>query len=233
MINLQLVETEVKALLAADNTGHGFEHVERVYRTAMKLAQAEAVDLDVVALAALLHDADDYKLFGAECAENLTNAKAIMHKAGVPADKQQAVCSVIANMGYSKALRGIRPVSAEGKVVSDADMLDAMGALGVMRTLAYALARCETAVFDRNVWPELNLSAEEYKKPNRKSDNFVNHFFEKLLRLKNMMMTAAGKKEAEKRHHFMVGFLRQFFEEQGCTDWVEFLQRYEGENKAA
>lgn len=217
-------------MLARDNTGHGFEHVERVYKTALRLAKPEHADEETVALAALLHDADDYKLFGQECADNLTNARAIMAHAEIAAEKQAQVCDIIRHMGYSKALKGIRPQTPEGKIVSDADMLDAIGALGTIRCLAYALARCDTPVFAPDIWPETGLSAEEYKMPNRRSDNFINHFFEKLLKLKNMMMTEAGRREAEKRHSFMLVFLRQFFEEQGCPEWIYYLEKYEANN---
>ncbi|MBQ7285428.1 MAG: HD domain-containing protein [Alphaproteobacteria bacterium] len=226
-MNFDLIKEKVISLLVQDNTGHGFEHVERVCKTALRLAMQENADVEIVALAALLHDVDDYKLFGAEYAENLTNARTIMREANVSAEKQAQICDIIANMGYNKALKGVRPQTLEGKVVSDADMLDAIGAMGTIRCLAYALARCDTPIFAPNIWPEINLSAEEYKKPNRSSDNFVNHFFEKLLKLKNMMMTEAGYAEAKKRHDFMLFFLRQFFEEQGCSEWIDYLEQYE------
>jgi uncharacterized protein len=77
-----------------------------------------------------------------------------------------------------------------------------------VRCLAYALDKCDRVIFDKDIFPEFDLSSEEYKKPNRKSDNFINHFFEKLLKLKGLMLTKAGKKEAEQRHNIMVAFLR-------------------------
>ena len=232
-MNMDLVVIKVRELLYNDRTGHGFDHVERVWKTAIKLCGENKADKDVVALAALLHDVDDYKLFGQEYADNLYNAVKIMKEAGVAPEKQKKVIEIIKNMGYSKALKGIRPSSSEGKIVSDADMLDAIGAIGIVRTLAYALARCETVVFDKNVWPELNLSAEEYKKAGRKSDNFVNHFFEKLLKIKEMMLTPEGFAEAEKRHKLMVDFLYGFFAEQGLDDWNAFLSDFEAKEKAA
>lgn len=232
-MNFESVCASVRALLDKDNTGHGFEHTERVFETALRLASAEGADAEVTGLAALLHDADDYKLFGAENAEKLTNARSIMAAAGVAPKRQEQVCAIIRNMGYNKALQGIRPQTLEGKIVSDADMLDAIGALGTIRCLTYALARCDTPIFAPEIWPQLDMSAEEYKKPNRRSDNFINHFFEKLLRLKNMMMTASGRREAEKRHEFMLFFLRRFFEEQGCPEWLEYLEQYEKNNSAA
>ncbi len=232
-MDIEAVRASVRVLLDKDNTGHGFEHAERVFKTALRLASAEGADAEITGLAALLHDVDDYKLFGAESADRLTNAVKIMNESGVASEKRDVVCKIIRSMGYNKALKGIRPQTLEGKIVSDADMLDAIGALGTIRCLTYALARCDTPIFAPEIWPQLNMSAEEYKKPNRTSDNFINHFFEKLLRLKNMMMTASGRKEAEKRHEFMVSFLRQFFEEQGCSEWLEYLENYEKNNCTA
>lgn len=221
---------DVKALMSADNTGHGFEHVERVHRVALDIAKKENANLEVVSLAALLHDADDYKLFGQEAADNLLNARMIMENRNVDKNVSKQVCDIIANMGYSNAIRGIRPQSLEGKIVSDADMLDAIGACGIIRCLTYAIARCETVVFDEHIFPELSMSSEEYKKTNRKSDNFINHFFEKLLKLKNMMFTLSGKQEAEKRHKIMVDFLSAFFREQNLDNWLKYLQNFEREN---
>ena len=132
-------------------------------------------------------------------------------------------------MGYSKSLQGIRPTTIEGMIVSDADMLDAIGANGLIRTLNYAFARCQkygTPVFDKNVWPELNLSAEEYKKRDRKSDNCINHFFEKTLRLGKMMMTESGKKQAQIRLKRMVDFLYGYFDENNVPEWTIYLQNY-------
>lgn len=99
-----------------------------------------------------------------------------MAAAKVTAERQEKVCDIIRNMGYNKSLQGIRPRCLEGRIVSDADMLDAIGAMGTIRCLAYALARCDTPIFDKDIWPEVNLTAQEYRMPNRKSDNFINHF---------------------------------------------------------
>lgn len=229
---LEKIKTDVRQLLAQDKSGHGYDHVERVYGIAMKLAESEKADRQITALAALLHDADDYKLFGEESAKNLTNARRIMAQNGVEESVAAAVCEIIRTMGYSKSLKGIRPQTLEGRIVSDADMLEATGAAGLVRCLAYALEKCHSGsnqIFDENIWPQLNLSAEEYKKPNRRSDNFINHFFEKMLKLRSMMFTEAGRREADIRHRFMVDFLREFFREHDCPAWIEFLERYEAE----
>ena len=232
---IENVLSEVRHLLNGDKSGHGADHVERVYALAVKLSENENVNKEVVALAALLHDVDDYKLFGEENAKNLTNAKKIMQQNEVDVQTSAQVCDIIANMGYSKCLQGIRPKTKEGMLVSDADMLEAMGAMGTVRCLAYALDKCHSGtdqIFDKTIWPQVNLSAAEYKKPNRKSDNFINHFFEKMLKLKDLMLTNAGKKEAQIRHQFMLDFLYEFFRENDCPEWIAYLQNYEMKKSA-
>ena len=226
---IEAVNNDVKALFQNNHDGHGFDHIDRVYQLAVRLAEKEGVDIRLAGLAALLHDVDDYKLFGDDSADNLFNARQILARHQVPEDETERVCDIIQNMGYSKALKGIRPQTVEGCVVSDADMLDAIGANGLVRCLAFALQRCTQCgapIFDGKVFPELNLTAEEYKKPNRLSDNFINHFFEKMLRLRGLMMTSSGKEEAVRRHEFMIVFLRQYFEENNADEWLKYLDAY-------
>lgn len=227
---IEQIKAEVKKLMCGNNNGHGFDHIERVYRLAVKFAELENADVEIVTLAALLHDVDDYKLVGAECAENLSNTCRILKDSRVDEVTAAKVCEIIQTMGYSKALKGVRPQTLEGKIVSDADMLDAIGAMGLIRNLSYALERShgsESSIFDKEIFPELNLSSEEYKKPNRKSDNCINHFFEKLLKLKSMIFTKSAQAEAQIRHDFMVKFLQQFFIEDNCPEWLAYLENYE------
>lgn len=226
-IMIEKIKNEVKLLMSADNDGHGFDHVERVYNMAIKLAEKEQADSKIVAMAALLHDVDDYKLFGEENAQNLTNAKKILSGCNLDDNRVDRVCHIIQNMGYSNSLKGIRPQTIEGKVVSDADMLDAIGANGIIRTLAYTLTVGNKRVFDSTAFPQKKLSVQEYKDKNRSDDNCINHFFDKLLKLKNMMLTQSGYKTAIIRHQIMVDFLYAFFEEQGCDNWVKYLEDYE------
>lgn len=222
------VAQKVKEFLPTDVSGHGFDHTERVWLLAKKLATRQAVNMAVVELAALLHDVDDYKIFGQESADNLTNAKRIMAECDVPTQMMEAVCSIISHMGYSNLLAGFRPTTIEGAIVSDADMLDAIGVNGIIRTLQYAFMRAQKygiPIFDKDVWPELNLTSEEYKK-RRKSDNCINHFFEKGLKLKDLMLTEAGKKEAQIRHQRFVCFLEGFFEENNTPEWLDYLHNF-------
>ena len=230
MINWKLLNEKVKLHMKHDSCGHGFDHVERVYVIAQKLMQnTKDIDKEIVLLAALLHDADDYKLFGQEASDNLINAKRIMSECGVDEDIKQKVCDIISNMGYSTLLAGIRPKTKEGMIVSDADMLDATGINGIIRTLNYAFSRCQkygTPVFDKNEWPEINMSAERYKSRDRKSDNCINHFFERTLRLGNLMMTQEGHEMAKVRLGRMVDFLRGYFDENDAPQWNEYLNDY-------
>lgn len=225
---IQNVAQKVKECLITDVSGHGFDHTERVLLLAKKLATRQTVNMVVIELAALLHDVDDYKIFGQESANNLTNAKRIMVECDVPPQMMEAVCSIISHMGYSNLLAGFRPTTIEGSIVSDADMLDAIGVNGIIRTLQYAFMRTQkygTPIFDKDVWPELNLTSEEYKK-RRKSDNCINHFFEKGLKLKDLMLTEAGKKEAQIRHQRFVWFLEGFFEENNTPEWLDYLHNF-------
>lgn len=221
------IAREVKLLMNFDNDGHGFDHVKRVCKTAVKLAEKENAKIEIVKLAALLHDADDYKLFGAENAEKLTNACKIMAKYNIVEDTQREVCQIIKSMGYSKALKGIRPQSLEGKIVSDADMLDAIGANSVVRTLAYTLTKGSKIIFDAEIFPDSDLSSENYTQKQRSRDGFINHFFDKLLRLRGMLFTQSAKEEAVRRHEFMLEFLKQFFIENDVPQWLDYLDWYE------
>lgn len=217
-------------VLAGDTSGHGIDHVDRVYLMAMRfVGELTDVDRHTVALAALLHDVDDYKLVGKEQAKRLANATAIMDRVGIDQDTQTSVKGIIHNMGYSKALHGVRPASIEGMIVSDADMCDALGAGGMVRCLQYALSdKGSGIIFDPAIWPNVDISHETYTSTTgvHDTDSFVNHHFEKLLKLPSMMMTEPGRREAVARREVMVQFLSAYFKEQDRPEWNEFLKRY-------
>ena len=225
------VRDGVMRCLSTDESGHGMDHIDRVERLAVCFCDdfKGVVDPFVVRMAALLHDVDDYKLIGKQQAAKLMNASAIMEAAGVDAVSQQAVKEIIATIGYSKALRGIRPKSLEGKIVSDADMCDAIGANGVMRSLMYAVSeKGNGRVFDPDVWPDVGIGADKYNANGNThdTDGFINHFFEKMLKLKGMMMTEPGMKEAAVRDAFMIEFLRHYFREENVPEWSDFLESH-------
>jgi uncharacterized protein len=216
-------------LLKNDKSGHGVEHVERVLKLALKFAKAEGANKEIVELAVLLHDVDDYKIFGTKNAENLTNAKEIMAEFNISADVREPVLNIIKTMGYSKSLKGIRPTSLEGRVVSDADMCDAIGASGIIRSITYAVSdKGGGVIFDRHIYPNVNITSKEYNSSGttHATDNAINHFFEKLLKLSNLMMTESGRKESVKRQRIMIDFLKHFFREEDAPDWAKFLKEY-------
>lgn len=220
---LEDVKQEVYELLNNDNSGHGMEHINRVLELSLKFAKTENANKDIVTLIALLHDVDDYKLFGMNNAENLTNAKNIMSNCNIDKNIQEQVCLALNNIGYSKRLKGCCPTTLEGKIVSDADMCDALGANGILRIYTYSIKNGKP-FFDRNKFPIENLSADKYTK--RCADSSVCHMFEKILKLKDLMLTDVGKKEAKSRHQIIVDFLYQLFSEENALDWIEYLDNY-------
>lgn len=220
---IEEVKKEVYELLNKDNSGHGMDHINRVLELSLKFAEKENANKDVVALIALLHDVDDYKLFGVETAENLTNAKRIMSNANVDKSIQKQVLSSLKCIGYSKSLKGIRPTSIEGKTVSDADMCDALGVNGILRTYKYSMKNGKP-FFNKNAFPIENMSVSKYA--TRTSDSSVCHIFEKILKLKDLMMTDSGKEEAKERHEIVVDILYHLFKEENALEWTAYLDKY-------
>ena len=220
---MEEVKNQVFNILNKDNSGHGIDHINRVLNLSLKFAEKENADKDIVSLIALLHDVDDYKLFGDENAQNLTNAKLIMNKANIPTNIQEKVTDALKCIGYSKLLKGFRPNSIEGKIVSDADMCDALGANGILRVYTYSIKHGKP-FFDRNIFPIENLTADEYTK--RCADSSVCHIFEKMLKLKDLMLTAPGKEEAISIHQIIVDFLYHLFEEENAPEWTDYLNKY-------
>ena len=157
-----------------------------------------------------------------------------MNKYSIPNEIKASVIDSIQSIGYKKRLNNISPQTLEGKVISDADMCDAMGANGIIRNIVYVVSEKGSGrIFDPNIFPIRNISHEQYDKhgTTHDTDNAINHFFEKTLRLKNLMITDAGKQEAEKRYQVMVLFLREYFREGDLNDWSEFLEHFLEENK--
>lgn len=219
---LNTITNEVRTVLAQDVSGHGIEHVERVVKLATSFAKSEGANETIVVLAALLHDVDDYKLFGQDSAKNLTNANRIMREYNIDATTTNAVLEIIRSMGYNKYLEGIRPTSLEGMIVSDADMCDAIGAIGILRTHAYALSK-GNEFFDKTIEPvSVEMSAQQYR--DQQKTHSAQHFFDKLLKIPSLLMTASGRHEGEKRQAIMVHFLEELFAEQDAQNWANYLE---------
>lgn len=189
---IQEVRRYAFELLNTDNSGHNMDHIDRVLRLSLKFAKQECANTEVISLIALLHDVDDYKLFGKENSENLTNAKKIMNNCKIDTETQNLVLSSLKCIGYSKLLKGFRPETLEGKIVSDADMCDALGANGIIRVYTYSMKN-KKPFFDKSIFPIENMTADTYT--SKCADTSVCHLFEKILKLKNLMLTDSGKKK--------------------------------------
>ena len=221
-MNIDAMREDVVALLGEDKGGHGIDHVDRVVKLAGAFADSEHADKRVVLLAALLHDVDDYKIFGKDAARDLSNARAILGKYHIDTTVAEKVVAIIRTIGYNKYLDGVRPTTLEGMIVSDADMCDAIGAVGILRTHAYALSK-GNEFFDKTLDPEIAVADSSDYKALKKSHS-VQHFFDKLLKIASIMMTDAGKKEGEQRQAIMVSFLEELFKEEGSAIWKSHLQ---------
>ncbi len=214
---------KVAAVMPSDN-GHGMDHILRVRDLALKFAEQEGADLEIVELAAMLHDVDDYKLFGQEQAKKLTNARQIMSELKIEPQKVDQVLEIISTMGYTKYLAGIRPSSLEGKVVSDADMLDAVGASGIVRTIETGIF-LDHSFFDKQITPlDPEIDSKVYQK--KANLHTVQHFFDKILKIPDALMTEAARVEGKKRKQIVVDFLTQLFREYDADTWSEYLRDF-------
>ena len=185
-------------IFAGDSGGHDLDHTIRVYRTAVRLAEAEGADPLTVALAALLHDADDRKL-SPQTHESLGRARDFLHSHGVAEEMGEKILRIISQVSFSG---GKVPDTLEGKCVQDADRLDAMGAIGIARTFAYGGSR------GRRIHDPAGVD----------KTTSVQHFYDKLLKLESLMNTETGRKLARERHMYMEDFLRRFYAEWEGTE---------------
>ncbi|MEM9362703.1 MAG: HD domain-containing protein [Bacteroidota bacterium] len=201
----------VKDTLKGAEGGHDWFHTERVFKTAKKIAQEEDVDLLIVQLAALLHDIADPKFHEGNEDIGPKMASDFLHSQKVAEESVEHVSNIIRYMSFKNSLDKNNGSfsSKELQVVQDADRLDAIGAIGIARTFNYGGFK-NRELYNPDIKPNLNMSKEEYKKSNAPT---INHFYEKLLLLKDQMNTESGREIAEERHQFMLDFLNQFYNE--------------------
>ncbi|MFW6020010.1 MAG: HD domain-containing protein [Bacteroidales bacterium] len=190
-----------------DTSGHGYWHIKRVEKTAVKLAGEVNANVFLTQLAALLHDLDDYKSGGDE--ENLPFARKFLESFISDRSIIQKILTIIQQTSFKGANVKDKPDSLEAMCVQDADRLDAIGAIGIARTFAYG-GSMQRPIYDPAIKPFCHTSYNQYK--NNKSPT-INHFYEKLLLLKDKMNTPKAKELAENRHTFMEKFLEQFYRE--------------------
>ena len=199
----------VEKELAADGSGHDWWHVYRVWSIAKKIAQKENADQTIVELAALLHDIADWKFNEGDDSAGPRQVAAWLNNNGVDPGLVDEVCEIISTLSYKGAGVATPMRTIEGKIVQDADRLDAIGAVGIARTFAYG-GNKNRLMYHPEEAPVMHESFEHYK--NNKGHT-INHFHEKLLLLKDRMNTESAKKLAEQRHLFMKNYLDRFHKE--------------------
>lgn len=199
----------VKLTLADAETGHDWFHIERVYKTAVTINAQEKGDNLVVSLAALLHDIADSKFNNGDEEIGPKKAGDFLKSIGLGDEIISHVQEIIRNLSYKASLGKITFKSKELDVVQDADRLDAIGAIGIARAFTYGGYK-NRVLYDPAIPVNLNMSKEEYKNTTAPT---LNHFYEKLLLLKDLMKTETGKSMANQRHQFMVDYLDQFYAE--------------------
>lgn len=201
--------SHVKSMLANAEAGHDWFHVERVYRNSMTIAFTMECNKTVVQLAALLHDIADSKFHDGDETIGPLKAKQWMEHIEVEASIVDHVVKIIENLSFKGGNQKTDFTSTELQIVQDADRLDAIGAIGIARAFHYGGFK-NRFLYDPNIAPVMNMDKETYKKSTAPT---INHFYEKLLLLKDRMHTQTGKAMAEKRHAFMEQFLSHFYAE--------------------
>lgn len=215
MTDAEIVEktiAHIRETLRDAEGGHDWFHIQRVFRNTLLIAKEENVDVLVVSLGALLHDVADAKFHGGDEKIGPRKAAEFLSTLDIPEKTARHVVKIVRHCSYKNSLgpsNKKRFSSRELQVVQDADRLDAMGAIGIARAFNYGGFK-NRPLYDPDIPPQPKMSKAAYKKSNGPT---INHFYEKLLLLKDTMQTEAGKKLAEDRHSFMMEYLEQFYRE--------------------
>jgi uncharacterized protein len=199
----------VKQELDGAEGGHDWWHMERVWKTTRHIAATEDVDMFTVELGSLLHDIADAKFHDGDEEVGPRKAREFLQSIGVESSVIEHVENIIRHISYRKSLDGQTFMSPELAIVQDADRLDAIGAIGIARTFNYGGSKGRE-MYNPTIKPDANLTKDQYKNSTTPT---VNHFYEKLLLLKDKMNTETGKKMAAERHEFMERYLAQFYDE--------------------
>ncbi|MBU4350517.1 HD domain-containing protein [bacterium] len=217
---IKKTEYFVKETFNQDSTGHDWWHIHRVRSLAKRIAREEGADIFIVELAALLHDIGDYKFFRGDEEAGAVKVREWLSSLEIPPSLIDKIVEITSRISFMHTLpdkgkrkdkknSSIPTVSKELMAVTDADRLDAMGAIGIARTFTYG-GFFNRPIYDPAIKPSKSITKKEYKITEAPS---INHFYEKLLKLKNMMYTKLGRKMAKRRHRFLNLFLKEFFKE--------------------
>lgn len=205
---IEKTKSFVKDKLYGEGSGHDWFHIERVYNLAKYISQKERADSFIVEMTALLHDIDDWK-FSNINDTNTTVTENFLKSVNIDDDSLKKIIKIIQTMSFKGGVVDSTQDTIEGKVVQDADRLDAIGAIGIARTFAYGGSK-NRLMYDPSIKPMDFKSLEQVKNA---ENHTINHFYEKLLKLKDLMNTNTAKEIAEKRHKFMEEFLKEFYSE--------------------
>ncbi len=201
---------------AKESTGHDWYHIERVWKMAKQIATKEGnVNMFVVEMGALLHDIADHKFHGGDESVGPKVARNYLERFEIAEDEKESIVGIVKEVSFKGAGVPTPMSSPEGAIVQDADRLDAIGAIGVARTFAYGGSK-NRPIYDPNVKPICHTSFAAYKTSTAPT---INHFYEKLLTLRDKMNTETAKKEAARRHEFMESFLQNFY-----RDWDAIIE---------
>jgi uncharacterized protein len=203
------VAGKVREKLAGESSGHDWWHTYRVWKMAERLAYGTAANALVVQLAALLHDIADWKFHDGDETVGPRIARSLLDKYGVPGKTIDAVCAVIPEISFKGAGVASEPSTLEAQIVQDADRLDAIGAIGIARTFAYG-GHAGQQLYDPDRPPVTHTNKHAYITARSPT---INHFYEKLLLLKDRLNTQQARQIAQQRHEFLETYLRQFFHE--------------------
>jgi uncharacterized protein len=204
---IQKTAEYVKQEMSGESTGHDWHHVYRVWKNAVHIGQEEGgLDMFVVQMAALLHDLEDEKITGTD---DKSKTKEWMDECGLESAVQEQVLYIIGNMSFKDNIGKRQELSKEGQVVQDADRLDAIGAIGIARAFAYG-GKKGRPLYDPDDKPKEHMTKAHYLSS---GGNTISHFYEKLLTLKDLLNTDAGRRIAEGRHQFMEEYLDRFYKE--------------------
>lgn len=211
---VKTIHEHVKNQFETDTTGHDWFHIERVYKMACHLQTKEGGDLEIIQLAALLHDISDHKMNGGKLNEGGNVALQLLLENGYDEKKAKVVANIVDGVSFKGALVKDLQISIEGKIVQDADRLDAIGAMGIARAFAYGGSK-NRPIYEPSVLPELH---DDFKKYATAKSHTINHFYEKLLILKDRLHTNTAQVIGLKRHQIMEAFLVQFYDEWNLTN---------------
>lgn len=208
---------KLKKEFQGEATGHDWFHIERVWKLSVHIASAEEADLFVTQLTALLHDIADHKFVTNADKVAAERIEGLLLPLGVSQKVVNTVIENVRNCSFKNSLDGPKEVSRECQIVQDADRLEAIGAIGIARTFAFG-GKVGNPIYDPEISPSEFKNSKDYLS---KRTHTINHFYEKLLRLKDGMNTKTAREIAEQRHQFMESFLEQFYAEWELTDLTE------------